>query len=75
MGGGCPHSRAAYRLDRPERWALACPDCRLSGSGRSAEEARVSYLLARREAGEALARAEEAAIAYSPWGTAAGCRR
>ena len=37
------------------------------------EKERVEALLERRRSGERLAEHEEAAIAYSPWGTAAGC--
>lgn len=62
-----------YHVDSEGIVTLSCE--RYKGIGASREEARVNYLLTKREAGERLTDPEEAVIAYSPFGTAAKSRR
>jgi hypothetical protein len=84
--GICPHDEAHFMPTVVEGvWERVCECCGLRAYGVSLAEAKrvfgqeaervlVEGLMRKREAGLDLAAHEEAAIAYSPYGTAARCR-
>jgi hypothetical protein len=68
MDEDCAHNRATYGLSAG-KLLYVCPDCHAHGERGSAEEAYVTYLLELRRRGETLSASQEAAVAYSPFGT------
>ena len=80
----CKHSTATYSLEgKVKPWVYSC-ECSLEGRGESPGEALSAFraedersyveaLKLKRSVGFDLAAHEEAAIAYSPYGTAASC--
>ena len=87
MPSSCTHPEAVYTHERGSSapWGRLCPSCgaeteghaspeaTLSAFGLSAERRYVENLMLRQSVGEVLKPHEEAAVGYSPYGTAASC--
>lgn len=71
----CSHRGHTFYTRVGEGFERTCEACGVSGSGRTTEEAHVSFLLARMRAGERLSGREEAVVAWTPapFGTAPSC--
>ncbi len=69
---GCNHEGSTFYHRVGEGLERRCDSCKVFGSGRTAEEAHVSFLKARMQAGEKLKSADEMKVAFfpAPWGTA-----